>query len=300
MRRRWLRFPAAFILLAASLLVSETASADSTCDPTDLSQCVVDSGGIETGLTRIQLGRASNGLDLKTGAPDPRSYEYASVYACPSNTLGGLNSLCLSATQTCAGNTAAQGLGPLIRLYRREVGANGVQVAGWQVIGTTCLVDLVPGKPVLGLGQILAAFHNTPWSRPTVHIQPEGNVTLVTLPTYFAAAWPEAGFQPGEADTLTMLGQQVQIRPTLDSYSYVFGDGKTLGPTTSAGGPYPGGDITHTYATAGIYNTHVDITFGGEFRISGGAWIPIPDTVTVAGPLQPLTVKTARARLVIR
>lgn len=255
--------------------------------------------GVQTGLTQVELGRARNGLDIKTGAPDPRSYEYASGYACPYNTLGGTDTLCSSAVQACAGNTPAQGLGPLIRLYRRELGANGLPAAGWQIVGTTCLVDLVPGKPVLGLGQILAAFHNTPWSKPTVHIQPEGNVTLVTLPTYFAVAWPEAGFQPGEADTLTMLGQQVQIRPTLDSYSYVFGDGTTLGPTTSAGGPYPSGDVTHTYPTAGIYNTNVNITFGGEFSIGGGAWVPIPDTVTVAGPLQPLTVKIAHAHLVI-
>ena len=258
------------------------------------------SDGVQTSLTRVELGRARNGLDLKTGQPDTRSFEYASGYACPYNTLGGTDILCPSAVATCAGNTPAQGLGPLIRLYRRELNPSGAPVAGWQIIGTTCLVDLVPGKPVLGMGQILAAFNNTPWSKPTVHIQPEGNLTLVTLPTYFAVVWPEAGFQPGEADTVTLLGQPVQIRPTLDHYSYVFGDNTTSGPTTSAGGPYPGGDITHTYPTAGIYNTHVDITFGGEFRISGGDWVPIPDTVTVAGSIQPLTVKTAHARLVIR
>ncbi|MEP7035729.1 MAG: hypothetical protein ABI934_09075, partial [Actinomycetota bacterium] len=252
------------------------------------------------GLTRAELARARNGLDLKTGAADPRSYEYRSGYACPFNTLGGLDSLCSSAVAACAGNTPAQGLGPLIRLYRRELSANGLPAAGWQIVGTTCLVDLVPGKPVLGLGQILAAFHNTPWSRPTVHIQPEGNLTLVTLPTYFAVVWPEAGYEPGESDTVTLLGQQVKIRPTLDHYSYVFGDGTTSDSTTSAGGPYPSGDIIHTYPTAGVYNTHIDVTFGGEFSISGGTWVPIPDTVTIAGPLQPLMVKRAHARLVIR
>jgi hypothetical protein len=133
-----------------------------------------------------------------------------------------------------------------------------------------------------------------------VHIQPEGNVTLVTLPTYFSVIWPAEGYEQGEADTLTMLGQQVQIRPTLDHYTYVFGEGSTSGPTTSAGGTYPSGDITHSYANAGVYNTHIDITFGGEFSVAGGVWVPIPDTVTVAGPVQPLTVKTAHARLVIQ
>jgi hypothetical protein len=258
--------------------------------------------GIQTGLNRLELGWARNGLDITTGAPDTRSYEYLSLPACPSGIPGGANSesLCVGAIQACFGNTPAQGLGPQMRLYRRELDPSGAAVTGWQMIGTTCYPELVPGRPVLGMGQILAAFHNTPWSKPTVHIQPEGNVTLVTLPTYFAVMWPEAGYEPGEADTVTLLGQPVQIRPTLDHYSYVFGDGTTQGPTTSAGGAYPAGDITHAYPSAGTYNTHVDITFGGEFSVSGGAWVPIPDTVTVAGPVQPLTVKTAHARLVIR
>jgi hypothetical protein len=45
-----------------------------------------------------------------------------------------------------------------------------------------------------------------------VHIQPEGNLTLVTLPTFFEVKWPSAGFQPGEIDTTTLLGHRVRIR----------------------------------------------------------------------------------------
>jgi len=207
----------------------------------------------------------------------------------------------VGAIQACAGNTPQQGQGPQIRLYRRELGANGIPAAtGWELIGTTCFPDLVPGKPVLGMALILAAFHNTGWSKPAVHIQPEGNVTLVTLPTYFQVAWPAAGFQPGEIDTVSLLGNQVRIRPTVQGFTYVFGDGTTTGPTLSSGGQYPSGDVTHAYPKAGTYNSHIDITYGGEFSIGGGAWIPIPDTVTVAGTVQTVTVRTARARLVTR
>lgn len=279
----------AFMLFSANSAVAEVGG--------DMSQ-----DGVGTSLTKTGLDRARNGLNIKTGAPDTRSYEYMSLPSCPSGIPGGANAeaLCVGAIQACAGNTPQQGQGPQVRLYRRELDPNGAAITGWQLIGATCYPELVPGSPVLGMGQILAAFHNTPWSKPTVHIQPEGNATLVTLPTYFAVAWPEAGYEPGEADPVVLLGQPVQIRPTLDHFSYVFGDGTTSGPTTSGGGPYPSGDITHSYPTAGIYNTHVDITFGGEFSVSGGAWVPIPDTVTVAGPLQALTVKTAHSRLVIR
>jgi hypothetical protein len=186
----------------------------------------------------------------------------------------------------------------MFRLYRRELDANGKPLAGWQIIGTTCFPQLVPAKPVLDTARILAAFHNTAWSKPTVHIQPEGNVTLVTLPTYFEVTWPAAGYKPGEIDPVTLLGNPVRIRPTAHAYNYVFGDGTTSGRTTSSGGTYPDGDITHAYAKKGRYTTRIDITYGGEYSIGGGPWIPIPDTVTIPGQPQTLTVKTAHARLV--
>ncbi len=258
--------------------------------------------GAKTRLTNTVLARVKQGLDITTGAPDKRLFEYTSRYACQFNTPGGTATdvMCMGAIQGCAGNTPAQGQGPLVRLYRRELDPSGNPVGGWTLLGTTCYPELVPGTPVLGLGQILAAFHNTPWAKPTTHIQPEGNVTLVTLATYFEVTWPTAGFQPGEIDTITLLGTQVRIRPTVQGYTYDFGDGTSTGPTTSPGGPYPGGGITHAYPKAGTYTTHIDITYGGEFSVAGGVWVQIPDTVTVAGSPQPLTVKTARARLVIR
>jgi hypothetical protein len=256
--------------------------------------------GIETGVTRTVLDRARNGLDLKTGAPDKRLFEYQSVIACAQNSpeAGSAGIMCLGASQACASNTPAQGQGPLVRLYRRQLDAEGAPTTGWQMLGTTCLVALVPGKPVLGLAQILAAFHNTAWAKPTVHIQPEGNVTLVTLATYFQVRWPAAGFQPGEIDTTTLLGQQVRIRPTVQGYTYVYGDGTSFGPTPSPGGTYPDGDITHAYPRAGTYNSRIDITYGGEYSVGGGAWTVIPDNVTVTGQTQPLIVRTAHSRLV--
>ena len=286
------------VLLATSLLVADQAIADPTCDVMNLSACYANSGGIATGMTRTGLDRAKNGLDVSTGAAEKRSFEYATVYACPTNAPGDPDLPCTGSIQGCVGNTPAQGQGPLVRMYRRELDTSGNPVGGWTSIGTTCFPQFAPGKPVLGLGPILAAFHNTPWAKPTAHIQPEGNVTLVTLATYFEVNWPATGFQPGEIDTITLLGTPVRIRPTVQGYTYVFGDGTSFGPTASAGGPYPSGDITHAYPTAGTFNTHIDITYGGEFSIAGSAWIPIPETVTVAGLTRPLTVKTAPARLV--
>jgi len=254
-------------------------------------------------MTSTVLDRAKKGLDLQTGAPDIHSFESTSATACALSTPGGANAVipCLGAIQACAGNTPQQGQGPLVQLFRRELDPKGVPLSiGWQLIGTTCFPESVPGKPVLGMGLILTAFHNTPWARPTVHVQPEGNVTLVTLTTYFEVKWPSDGYQPGEINTTTLLTNQVRIRPTCEGYTYVFGDGASPLQTDSAGGTYPDGEVTHVYAKAGTYTSHIDITYGGEFSIDGGEWLPIADTVTVPGQPQTLTVKTAHARLVIK
>lgn len=258
--------------------------------------------GIEISMTSTEMVRAGKGLDLETGEPDPRVFEYTSTTACQFSTPGGpgADTLCMGAVQACSRNTPAQGQGPQIRLYRRQLDANGTALAGWVLMGTTCFPELVPGRPVLGMGLILAAFHNTAFAKPTVHMQPEGNVTLVTLATYFEATWPTAGYQPDEVDTVTLMGSQVRIRPTNQGYTYFFGDGTSEGPTPSPGGTYPNGDITHTYPMAGTYNSHIDITYGGEFSVGGGPWLPIDDTVSIPGQPQTVTVRTAKARLVTR
>jgi hypothetical protein len=151
------------------------------------------------------------------------------------------------------------------------------------------------------MAMVLAAFHDTAFARAELEVQPKGNVTLVRLPTYFQARWPEAGFAPGEVDRVDparMAGFAVEIRPVTRSITYVFGDGSSSGATTSLGGPYPEGDITKTYQRAGTFAVRADVTYGGQFRVNRGQWVDIPDTVTIRGASEDLQVRTAKARLV--
>ena len=284
---------AAFAGLALILLTASTAAAGASGN--------MNKDGVDTSVTQVVVDRANKGLDLQTGKPDTRFFEYTSTTACPQSFPGspGANDSCGPAVQACAGNTPAQGLGPQLRVYRREVDGKRVAIGPWEQIGTTCLADRVPGKSAL-MDLILAAFHHTAWAKPTVHMQPEGNVTLVTLPTYFEVTWPVLGFQPGEIDSTSLLSSQVRIRPTVHDYTYLFGDGTSFGPTESPGGTYPDGDVTHAYAKAGSYSSRIDITYGGEYSIGGGAWTSINATALVTGEAFPVTVKTANARLVIK
>ena len=74
------------------------------------------------------------------------------------------------------------------------------------------------------------AFARLTFAKPLTHVQPEGNITLVNLPTYYQVRWPAAGYQPGEVATVTLLGRTVQIRPRATTYTYDFGDGHHAGP----------------------------------------------------------------------
>lgn len=141
------------------------------------------------------------------------------------------------------------------------------------------------------------AWTNAPFAKPQVNIQPVGNVTLTGLPTYFQATFGE-GLAPGETVTTELLGHQVEIRPTRVTYTYYFGDGSKAGPTTDVGGPYPTGNIKHTYTKKGSVTTRIDATYYGQFRIDGqGDWTTIPSSATVTGPTQTLQVRIMQSRL---
>ena len=181
-----------------------------------------------------------------------------------------------------------------------ETNRGGTPIAGasWQRIGFTCLAGSVPGaNNVLTMQMILEQFHKTAFAKPVAAIQPVGLKTLVNLPTYYELTWPTLGFEPGEPDSTTLVGRRVEIEPTFVSATYLFGDGEATGPVKSLGGPHPTGDIVHTYRTKMVAPVQINATYSGRFRVDGGAWISIPDTVTIEGTPSNLTVSEAKARL---
>ncbi len=302
MTSSWIRAVsvAACSVLALLMPITLAAALD---DPT----ATVQQQGTETAgsLSLSQTAALPTAPPAETAIGGPGAeirYEYQSVEACgdatPDNNPGAN---CAAAASRC--RFGVSGPGPQARIFRREVKAT-VPPGPWTLIGTTCYPDSVPNakpQPRVTLAMVLAAFHNTQWASANISSEPKGNLTLVGLDTFFKVNWSDDGYQPDEVDAIdpvTMLGFRVEIRPRLDHFTYHFGDGQDFGPTSNEGGVYPGGGITHQYLKGGAYPANVETTFGADFRINGGDWAPIPDTVTVPGPATPVTVKTARAQLV--
>lgn len=231
-------------------------------------------------------------------------FEYDSVSVC-----GGhperpeSDSMCMRAVVMC--QSGVNGDGPAVAIFRRELERNRQPMRGaagrWVPVGQTCFPELVPGaRNTLTMAMIREAFHDTDFTVPTVNIQPEGDLTLVNLPTFFEAKFPESGYGPGEIDEVDparMLGHRVEVRPVLKSITYHLGD-QTLGPTTSLGGPYPNGDVRATYARPGTHEVRADIVYTGQFRVGGSDWFDIPGEVDLTGTAVTLTVAEAKSRLV--
>jgi hypothetical protein len=124
----------------------------------------------------------------------------------------------------------------------------------------------------------------------TAKTQPEGK-TLVNFDTIF---YTEA--QPFNA-TVTLLGQQVDVVAEATEYAWHHGDGSTT-TTSTPGAPYPSKEITYRYADADTtVRPRVDVTYSARFRVNGGAWQDIDETVTITGPQGSLRVSEARGVL---
>ena len=126
----------------------------------------------------------------------PPFYDFATVSACgtgdPDNNPGDL---CPASWGLCRIATGG-GDGPAVVIWERRVRANGTPVGGpegqWRRVDMTCWPEELPGAGrALTMGRIREAFRDTDFSVPTVNIQPEGDVTLVNLPTYFEVELPE-------------------------------------------------------------------------------------------------------------
>jgi hypothetical protein len=124
-------------------------------------------------------------------------------------------------------------------------------------------------------------------------VQPPHGRTLVNFATNFYTTNTRPTTQ-----TVTLLGQRVTVRGAPIAYTWHFDqDGAEL-RTSEPGAAYPDLQVTYRYLEAGTVHPSVDTTYAGRYRVNGGAWQTIPDTLTVPGQPVELKVLTATPHLV--
>lgn len=124
--------------------------------------------------------------------------------------------------------------------------------------------------------QIQRQFEQLPVNAGTSRIQPSPH-TLRGAETNFYAEASEQSFN------VNMLGQKVAIVAKPVQYRWDYGDGTSLGPTTTMGGPLPQdrwGEKTrpsHAYAETGDFSVVLTTYFQGTYSVNGGPALPIPN-----------------------
>lgn len=139
-------------------------------------------------------------------------------------------------------------------------------------------------------GMVVEAFRRIPLPASPLIIQPPDGRTLVNFETNFYTE-QEALFR-----SVILLGQRVDLRIDVHSFTWHFDDGETL-TTTKPGAPYPKLQITHNYLKAGDFRPSLDTTYVADFRVDGGAWQTVPGSVTIEG--EPESLKAVEARPIL-
>lgn len=160
-------------------------------------------------------------------------------------------------------------------------------------LGMSCLPpSLVSATPTITPAMVRREMQRLDWPQAQLEVQPPDGQTLINFDTNFFTDNDRPTTQ-----TVTLLGQRVEIEARPSEYTWEFGDGSTH-TTSSPGSAYPDLDVTHDYADPGRVAPSVNTTYTGRYRINGGGWQPIPGSLTVPGDPVALRVRSASPHLV--
>jgi hypothetical protein len=161
----------------------------------------------------------------------------------------------------------------------------------WEATGgPTCLYDQRPEDILPRIAaRIAAEFKNLP-------IHPADLTTQPSPHTLRGAETNVFGNASEQQFDVTILGQQVHVIATPSEYSFDYGDGTSLGPTTLMGSPLPEdrwGEKTrtsHVYTETGDFRVVLTTYFQGTYSVNNGPALPIPEQGQFNSPTQTISV----------
>lgn len=143
-------------------------------------------------------------------------------------------------------------------------------------------------RPVLTPDRVLEAVRRIGLPSTSIEVPPK------TLVNYETTVYTE----PVEfTRTVTLLGYTVDVRARPSQFAWHYGDGE-VDYTDGPGAPHPSDEVTHTWEDAHrTFRPRVDTTYTASYRVDGGPWLDIGDTITVTGPESRVRIKEASPRL---
>lgn len=109
------------------------------------------------------------------------------------------------------------------------------------------------------------------------------------------AAFLEIRGSPTRTQSFNVFGYSLTITATASSYDVDWGDGSWSRGLTSAGGPWPHGDVRHVYTRQGTYTVRVMEHWTGTWSVAGGGGGTVDGTLASEGRIDSFPVIQVQA-----
>ena len=269
------------LLLASLLVVVGLPGAARAGDCGQYLFCGAEGKGDGSYHGVVVIPGLQGGSGKATGGGSCEGCEWSLVPACWTNGPENPDALCGAAVLSCPAR-GQQGI--LMWVFRRR------PPAGWEHVGNVCVG---PNDPVLTVADLQADARRyvgeLGTTAATVGVAPSHYTPVVNTATYFTATG-------GGTRTGTFGPQGVRLTITATpTYVWDFGDGSAPYETSSPGGPYPSGDVTHTYTTPGARTVTLTTRWTATFTVATalGTFGPFP----VGGaPIAPVSTRAIQVR----
>ena len=97
------------------------------------------------------------------------------------------------------------------------------------------------------------------------------------------------------SQSFNVFGYALTITATATSYDVDWGDGTRSRGLTSAGGPWPYGDVRHVYTNMGKYTVQVVEHWSGTWSVAGGGGGAVAGTLSSEGVIPAFPVDQLQA-----